>query len=1145
MKNLIQKIMKPIIAVFTMVMLLAGQTQAAEAARINSLAELDRARVSFTFDDGFASTRTLAAPILEARGIDGVLYLSSGAPDGTFTLDDNQPAITWEQVRELQNDFGWEIGGHTEMHGELPEISQQQLRAELANSNNAFIANGLNVTNFASPFGAYDNTTLPEILKYYKSQRGFADRESLNVMPYNKSVLMVQSVEEGVTNAQVQAWVDQAIAQKRWLILVYHDIAPQHNPDYIYTNTTAELTAHANYVQSKVNAGQIDAVTIEEGITIPGANVLQNSGFEAGLANGWTTDNTAVVKADNNNNGNYGSPVQSVSLTGTATAGHLFSPQTGVVYNTSYILDVFVNTIGLTSGELGFLIDEYDANGNWISDKWLGAATNGTIGFFTALYNASSELVKSIKVQVYLTAGSTGTAYIDSLNLYNIDGTVVPTGTPTPTPIGQPTPTASPSGANIVVNGSFNNGSSAGWSTDNPEKVVVATDEVNYFAMFTGGVSAAHLFSDLIAVNPLTNYLFQVTADTTGLTSGELGFYIDEYDAAGNWVSGQWVGAALNNTSALYEVVYKATSNLVASMSIQTYLTGGSTGYALTDDYALFDPNATPSATPTPTVVPTGTPTVTPTPTVEPTPVPTTGFVAQYFNNETLSGTPVLTRNEETINNDWGAGSPGAPVTVDNFSARWTKTEAFEAGDYEFTVTGDDGIRLLIDGQVVIDKFIPQAPTTYKATKAMTAGNHTIVLEYFENGGGAVAKLAYKKAPGTPAPSNEYVAEYFNNKELTGTPVVTRNEAAIDFDWGAGSPAPAVNADTFGARWTRTVTVTEGTYTFTATGDDGIRVLVDGEVVVNGYKDQAPTTYTANKALTAGNHTIVVEYFESGGGAVAQFNYALATTNEPAPTTTYAAKFWNLSAAATPAIPATAPTATRNDATINFDWAGGAPIAGVNADRFVAQWIKNETFEAGNYKFTTVSDDRIRVYVDNELVIDQWNDHPATTHTAEKTMTAGLHEVRVEYYEAFGDAVAKFNFEKVTSGTPNTPSETFTAEFFNNLDLFGAPVLTRQDASINFNWLNGSPDAIINLDQFSARWTRTKNYEAGTYTFNLTSDDGVRFYLDNQLLINDWTGHPLTPYTVTVPVTAGLHTVKVEYFEAYGDAVITLDEVKN
>ena len=69
---------------------------------------------------------------------------------------------------------------------------------------------------------------------------------------------------------------------------------------------------------------------------------------------------------------------------------------------------------------------------------------------------------------------------------------------------------------------------------------------------------------------------------------------------------------------------------------------------------------------------------------------------------------------------------------------------------------------------------------------------------------------------------------------------------------GTGSPAPEVNADNFSARWTRDVDLAPGTYTVTATTDDGIRVYVDGNPVIDQWHDQTATTYSASVPLAAG-----------------------------------------------------------------------------------------------------------------------------------------------------------------------------------------------------------------------------------------------------------------------------------------------------
>jgi len=253
-------------------------------------------------------------------------------------------------------------------------------------------------------------------------------------------------------------------------------------------------------------------------------------------------------------------------------------------------------------------------------------------------------------------------------------------------------------------------------------------------------------------------------------------------------------------------------------------------------------------------------------------PPATSGYTGEYFNNVTLSGTPVLTRSDATINFEWGGNAPDPAVPADNFSVRWTKTQAFAAGTYEFSATADDGIRLYLDGVKIFDRWIDQAPTTYKITKDISEGNHTIVYEYYEKAYGAVAKLSYEKLPAV-APSQSYAAQYFSNISLSGTPTLTRVDNTINFDWGGQSPDITIPVDNFSARWTRTDTFSGGPYEFSATGDDGIRLYVDGVKILDKWIDQGPTTYKVTKDMTVGNHTIVYEYYEKGGGATAKLSF--------------------------------------------------------------------------------------------------------------------------------------------------------------------------------------------------------------------------------------------------------------------------------
>src|SRR5262245_52618675 len=80
-------------------------------------------------------------------------------------------------------------------------------------------------------------------------------------------------------------------------------------------------------------------------------------------------------------------------------------------------------------------------------------------------------------------------------------------------------------------------------------------------------------------------------------------------------------------------------------------------------------------------------------------------------------------------------------------------------------------------------------------------------------------------------------------------------------------------------------------------------------------------------------------------------------------------------------------------------------------------------------------------------------------------------------------------------------------EYFDNRD-FSAPKLTRVDPTINFNWGTGSPASAIGSDTFSVRWTgRVSPRYSETYRFYTTSDDGVRLWVNGQLVIDNWTDH--------------------------------------
>ena len=115
---------------------------------------------------------------------------------------------------------------------------------------------------------------------------------------------------------------------------------------------------------------------------------------------------------------------------------------------------------------------------------------------------------------------------------------------------------------------------------------------------------------------------------------------------------------------------------------------------------------------------------------------------------------------------------------------------------------------------------------------------------------------------------DRWQAEYFNNITLQGTPALSRADAAIDFNWQFGSPAANIAANEFSARWTRTVNFAPGTYRFTMTGDDGVRLWINENLFMEAWYEQSQRSYTDTIYLS-GPTSLRMEYFELRGLAVA------------------------------------------------------------------------------------------------------------------------------------------------------------------------------------------------------------------------------------------------------------------------------------
>ena len=246
--------------------------------------------------------------------------------------------------------------------------------------------------------------------------------------------------------------------------------------------------------------------------------------------------------------------------------------------------------------------------------------------------------------------------------------------------------------------------------------------------------------------------------------------------------------------------------------------------------------------------------------------------------------------------------------------------------------------------------------------------------------------------------------QYFHNVDFTGL-AVERTEA-VDFNWDAASPEPGLNADSFSVRWFGQLEAEfSEVYTLRTVSDEGVRLWIDGQLLIDDWTAHVVRTRSATISLQAGQrYDIRLEYFDNLGAAQIRLQWLSASQPlEAVPATQlYASQpgIWGEYS------DDAGGAAARRDVGISFNWGAGPSIAGVAADDFRVRWtgLLRPDFSE-RYDFSTLSDDGVRLWIGDELIIDHWTSHPATTDTGSKLLEAGKwYDVRLEYFDGVGDA---------------------------------------------------------------------------------------------------------------------------------------------
>ncbi|MCO5238338.1 MAG: hypothetical protein M9933_18935 [Chitinophagaceae bacterium] len=219
-------------------------------------------------------------------------------------------------------------------------------------------------------------------------------------------------------------------------------------------------------------------------------------------------------------------------------------------------------------------------------------------------------------------------------------------------------------------------------------------------------------------------------------------------------------------------------------------------------------------------------------------------------------------------------------VQTETFSIRYKLKKEFSAGTYLFTVGGDDGYRLSLDGGAtwVINGWVDQSYTVRTFTIALN-GTYNMVLEFYENGGeNRISFSVVQTCRGTENTNtygtnniwNGYVYDGINFDIYAGM-VHEGSAGNPDFDQNFGgavvsyaTSACPVETETFSVRYRLTKTFDPGTYMFTIGGDDGFRFSVDDGAtwLINNWNLHSYTTTSQSLSLS-GTHDLVLEYYEN------------------------------------------------------------------------------------------------------------------------------------------------------------------------------------------------------------------------------------------------------------------------------------------
>ena len=505
----------------------------------------------------------------------------------------------------------------------------------------------------------------------------------------------------------------------------------------------------------------------------------------------------------------------------------------------------------------------------------------------------------------------------------------------------------------------------------------------------------------------------------------------------------------------------------------------------------------------------------------------------------------------------------------DNFAVRWTgNLHVRRAGAYTISVNSDDGSRVYIDNVLVVDNDGLHGPDqTKQGTIDLKPGKFPIRVDFYEHHGGAVMRLKYngpdtagldafiRAGPPPPAFMGEFwpIPDDMSKTKLMdfssfGVPKAVIDSKVLDLD--NEKFARMGWHDDFAVRWTGDFDVLKtGTYTFFDNSDDGSKVYINGELIINNDGLHGPDeTKHATMDLYSGRYPIEVLFYEHHGGAVMRLRYKGPDTGGIETGLTAAS-------GAAPASPPLADIMRKQSKQVRNLAASVGKIADLHkaqSEQVEEQWAQVKKLDAAVSKIAEMHEKQSQQ-------IKGQSDQIKGQSEEVKQLVSAVSKIADFLKEAFPHGApaaapdAKTNAQEPPVSWDHEKSEEKGHSPFGwTGEIWPIPEDVSKEKLMDFSKLAEPSDVIDSdvidfnqatfsdmgwHDDFAGRWTGDLIVrEGGAYTFQTVSDDGSKIYVNNTLVANNDGLHAPKEVKGSIDLLPGQYPVEVEFYEHQGGA---------